>query len=101
MEIELITLLIIQTVFISAFGRFELETPLIRKLVKWLIIDGITIALYFLVGHWAIIFPVLGLVPGTIYHFNWCKKNGINPFNATLMKKYYQLRGWKLPQDET
>ncbi|HNF32085.1 MAG: hypothetical protein K1X73_09700 [Bacteroidia bacterium] len=101
MEIELITLLIIQTVFISAFGRFELETPLIRKLVKWLIIDGITIALYFLVGHWAIIFPVLGLVPGTIYHFNWCKKNGINPFNATPMKKYYKLRGWKLPQDET
>ncbi len=52
MELELITLLIIQTIFISAFARFELETPLISKLVKWFIIDGITIGLYFLVGNW-------------------------------------------------
>ncbi len=97
MELELITLLIIQTIFISAFVRFEIETPLIRKLVKWFIIDGITIGLYFLVGHWAVIFPILGLVPGTIYHFNWCKKNGINPIKATPIKKYYDLRGWKYP----
>lgn len=69
MELELISLLIIQTIFISAFARFEIETPLIWKLVKWFIIDGITIGLYFLVGHWAVIFPILGLVPGTIYHF--------------------------------
>ncbi|MBK7443194.1 MAG: hypothetical protein IPL12_03565 [Bacteroidetes bacterium] len=101
MELELITLLIIQTIFISAFARFELETPLISKLVKWFIIDGITIGLYFLVGHWAVVFPILGLIPGTIYHFTWCKKNGINPLKATPMKKYYELRGWKLPQDMT
>lgn len=63
MELELITLLIIQTIFISAFARFELETPLISKLVKWFIIDGITIGLYFLVGHWAVVFPILGLIP--------------------------------------
>lgn len=86
MELELITLLIIQTIFISAFARFELETPLISKLVKWFIIDGITIGLYFLVGHWAVVFPILGLIPGTIYHFTWCKKNGINPLKATPMK---------------
>ena len=97
MELELITLLIIQTIFISAFARFEIETPLIRKLVKWFIIDGITIGLYFLVGHWAVIFPILGLVPGTIYHFTWCKKYGINPIKATPIKKYYELRGWKFP----
>ena len=99
MELELITLLIIQTIFISAFSRFEIETPLIRKLVKWFIIDGITIGLYFLAGHWAVIFPILGLVPGTIYHFRWCKKNGINPIKATPMKKYYELRGWKFPRE--
>ena len=97
MELELITLLIIQTIFISAFARFEIETSLIRRLVKWFIIDGITIGLYFLIGHWAVIFPILGLVPGTIYHFNWCKKNGINPIKATPIKKYYDLRGWKYP----
>src|SRR4051812_43829720 len=95
MKLELITLLIIQTTFISAFAKFEIETPLLRKLVKWFIIDGITIALYFGVGHWAILFPILGLIPGTTYHFIWCKKNGINPFNATPKRKYYELRKWK------
>lgn len=94
-ELELTVLLIIQTTFISAFAKFEVETPLTRKLIKWFIIDGITIGLYFVVGHWAVIFPILGLVPGTIYHFNWCKKNGINPLKATPRRKYYESRGWK------
>jgi hypothetical protein len=93
-ELELFTLLIIQTTFISAFAKFEIETPLIRKLVKWFIIDGITIGLYFWVSHWALLFAILALVPGTIYHFIWCKKNGIDPFKATPRKKYYELRKW-------
>ena len=94
-ELELATLLLIQTVFISAFGKFEVETPFIRKVVKWLIIDSITIGLYFWVGHWAIAFPLLSLIPGTILHFTWCKKNGIDPIRATPRRKYYELRGWK------
>lgn len=95
MELELIILLIIQTTFISAFAKFEIETPLIKKLVKWFIIDGITIGLYFVAGHWAVLFPIIALIPGTIYHFTWCKKNGIHPLKATPRKKYYELRGWK------
>lgn len=94
-EPELITLLVIQTIFISAFSKFEIESPLVRRIVKWFIIDGITIGLYFAIGHWAILFPVLGLIPGITFHFIWCKKNGINPFNATPRKKYYELRKWK------
>jgi hypothetical protein len=77
------------------FGRFEVETPAFRKIIKWLIIDAITVALFFGIGHWATIFPLIGMVPGTIYHFIWCKKNGINPLKATPRKKYYELRGWK------
>ncbi len=94
-ELELITLLVIQTTFISTFAKFEIETPLVKKLVKWFFIDALTIGLYFLVGHWSILFPILGLVPGTIYHFNWCKKNGIHPLKSTPKKKYYELRKWK------
>ena len=94
-ELELATLLLIQMVFISAFAKFEIETPLLKKLIKWFIIDGITIGLYFFIGHWAMIFPIVSLIPGTIYHFIWCKKNGINPLNATPRKKYYELRKWK------
>lgn len=93
-ELELFALLIIQTIAISAFAKFEIETPLIRKLIKWFTIDCVTIGLYFLVSHWALLFVVLALVPGTVYHFTWCKKNGIDPFKATPRKKYYELRKW-------
>ncbi len=94
-ELELAILLLIQMVFISAFAKFEIETPLFKKLMKWLIIDGVTIGLYFIIKHWALIFPIVSLVPGTVYHFVWCKKNGIDPLHATPRKKYYKLRKWK------
>ncbi len=94
-ELELFTLIIIQTTFISAFAKFESETPLIKKLIKWFIIDVITVALYHFFGHWAMLFVVLSLAPGTTYHFIWCRKNGIHPFEATPRKKYYELRKWK------
>ena len=94
-ELELVVLLIIQTAGMSAFAKFEIETPLIKKLTKWFIVDGITAGLYFAVGHLAILFPILGLIPVTIYHFNWCKKNSIHPFKATPKKKYYELKKWK------
>lgn len=97
-ELEFLTLLIIQTTIISAFAKFEVETPLLKKLVKWFIIDGITIALYFLVGHWAMLFIILSLAPGTVYHFIWCKKNNIHPLKATPRRKYYELRKWKMPE---
>ena len=94
-EIELVELLIVQLLASNFFGRFEVETPALRKIIKWLIIDGLTIGLYYWLGHWALLFPLLAMIPGTIYHFNWCKKNGIDPIKATPKKKYYQLRGWK------
>jgi hypothetical protein len=92
---ELITLLIIQTTSISAFAKFEIETPLLRSIIKWFIIDGIALTLYHFFDHWAMLFILLSLVPGTIYHFMWCKRYGINPLKATPRKRYYELRGWK------
>lgn len=94
-EIELAELLLIQLLATNFFARFEAETPAFRKIIKWLIIAGATIGLYYWLGHWAAIFPVVAMIPGTIYHFNWCRKNGIDPLRATPRKKYYQLRGWK------
>ena len=94
-ELELAELLVIQLLASNFFGRFEVETPAFRKIIKWLIIDAIAVGLYYWLGHWALLFPVIAMLPGTIYHFNWCKKNGINPLKATPRKKYYELRGWK------
>ena len=94
-ELELAELLIIHLLASTFFARFEVETPAFRKIIKWLVIFGITIGLYYWLHHWALLFPVIAMIPGTIYHFSWCKKNGIDPLKATPKKKYYQLRGWK------
>ena len=94
-ELELMILLIIQAIGSSFFAKFEIETPALKKVFKWLIIDSITVGLYYLIGHWSILFPIIAIIPGTAYHFYWCKKNDIDPFKATPKKKYYQLRNWK------
>lgn len=95
MEIELIELLVLQLLAFVLFGRFEVETPAIRRIIKWLIIYAITIGIYYWAGHWAALVPILVTVPGSIYHVIWCKKHGIHPLRATPRKKYYHLRGWK------
>lgn len=94
-ELELSELLILQLFAFVLFGRFEVETPAARRIIKWLIIYLITVGIFLWAGHWAAFFPLLVTVPGSIYHFIWCKKNGIHPLKATPRKKYYQLRKWK------
>jgi len=95
MEILLIELLVIQLIATNLFSRFEVETPALKRIGKWVMINGIAVALYYWINEWALIFPIVALIPGTIYHFRWCKKNGIDPLKATPRKKYYSLRGWK------
>ncbi|UPT65594.1 MAG: hypothetical protein M0D57_13750 [Sphingobacteriales bacterium JAD_PAG50586_3] len=95
MEAELIVLLVVQLIGSVSFARFEIETPIIKKTLKWLILDGLTIGLYFLIGHYSLILPSLLIGLGTTFHFIWCKRNGIHPLKATPKKKYYKLRGWK------
>ncbi len=95
LELELFILLVIQAIGSSFFAKFEIETPAFKKIFKWLMIDAVTIASYFWIGHSAIIFPIVIVTMGTIVHFRICKKNGIDPLKATPRKKYYQLRGWK------
>ncbi len=94
-ELELLALLIIQLLGSSFFAKFEIETPVAKKIFKWVTIDAITIGLYYLVNHYALLFPVVMVLAGTIVHFRICKKNGIDPLKATPRKKYYELRGWK------
>jgi dolichyl-phosphate-mannose--protein O-mannosyl transferase len=94
-ELELAVLLIFHTVSLAAFGKFQIETPFLKRVIKWFVIYGITIGLYLWVRHWALFFLPLIIIPGLILHFKWCRKNGIHPMNATPRKKYYELRNWK------
>ncbi len=93
-ELEFIVLLIIMTLGTSLFAVFEVETPAWRKITKWAMVHAITIGLFFLAGHWALLFPVGAAGAGATFHYVWCRRNGIHPRLATPRRRYYELRGW-------
>jgi hypothetical protein len=97
-ELELGSLLAFAIVGQSSFARFEIETPAARKIVKWSLLSGLTLGLYRLVGHWALLFPITMAVAGTTFHMIWCRRNGIDPLQATPRRRYYELRGWNWPE---
>ena len=98
LETLLILLLIMQVLGPSFFARFETEHPGWRKALKWSIIHGGTIGLYYVVEGWAILFPLTILAMGLTVHFVICAKYGFHPFYATPRKKYYEFRGWAWPE---
>ena len=93
-ELELGVLLGISVLGSGTFAVFEVETPAWRKILKWAIVIGLTLGLYRLVGHWALVVPALGAIAGTTFHFIWCRRNGIAPLTAMPRRRYYELRGW-------
>ncbi len=96
-ELELGALLASAILGQSTFARFEIETPAIRKIVKWATLSAVTLLLYRFVGHWSLLLPVFLGAAGTSAHVIWCKRNGIDPWRATPHRRYYELRGWKWP----
>ncbi len=97
-ELELAVLLALTTLGFGVFTAFEVETPLWRKLLKWSTLIGGTLLLYRIVGHVALMFPMLAVGVGGIVHFTWCRKHKIHPIHATPRRKYYALRGWPWPE---
>ena len=93
-ELELAVLLLLTILGTSFFSVFEVETPGWRKLLKWLIVYGVTLGLFLPFGHWALLFPATAAVVGTTFHFAWCRKWRIHPIKATPRRRYYELRDW-------
>jgi predicted MFS family arabinose efflux permease len=80
------------------FGHFELETPKWRRLLKFLLILALTLALSTALGRrWAFLFlGTLGLF-ALIIHGWWLPRHGINGWTGEPKEKYYALRGWTYP----
>ena len=93
-ELELAVLLVVAVLGQASFAVFEVETPAWRKIVKWGLVIGLTLVLTLFVGHWALLLPIAGGIAGVVGHTVWCRRNGIDPINATPRRKYYALRGW-------
>jgi len=88
-KLELVVLLVVQLIASNASARFEIETPALRKMFKWLFMAAATIGLYYMVGHWSLLLPVAILILGSTFHIIWCNKDGIDPVKATPKRKYY------------
>ena len=93
-ELELAVLLGLGLLGAEIFARFEIETPVWRKILKWSMLIGLTLGLYFVIGHWAAVVPVVVALSGLGFHMIWCRRNGIHPLKATPKRRYYELRGW-------
>ena len=98
-NLELFVLLIISVIGQNTFARFEIEIPAWRKILKWFCVIGATLGLYSVIRHWALLLPIGLGTAGVVYHFVWCRRNGIHPLRATPARRYYELRGWAWPQD--
>ena len=96
-ELELLTLLILQTVGFAVFGRFEVETAPWRKILKWAIFIGLTLAVYRWAGHWALLVPGLAAAAGLTVHTVWCRRHQIDLLAPRPLRRYYELRGWTWP----
>lgn len=80
------------------FGHWEAETPKWRRLLKFVLILGATLAISAAVGRrWALMFLGLLGVAALIVHGWWLPRHGINGWTAEPREKYYALRGWKYP----
>ena len=94
-ELELGVLLGMFIFGTAIFAPFEVGTLAWKKILKGSFVIGLTLTLHTVIGHWAVVVPFgLGGL-GVVFHFVWCKKNGIDPVQATPRRRYYQLRGWE------
>ena len=93
-ELELAVLLAIAVLGQASFAVFEVETPAWRKILKWGIVIGLTLALTRVIGHWSLLVPIAGGIAGVVGHTIWCRRQGIDPIKATPRRKYYELHGW-------
>lgn len=80
------------------FGHWAAETPTWRRLLKFVVILGLTLAISAGIGRrWAFLFLGLLGIGVVIVHAWWLPKHGINGWTGEPKEKYYALRGWKYP----
>lgn len=98
-ELELGALLFVCAVGSSVFDKFEAETAIWKKLVRWGLASTLTLGAYAVIGHWALLILAAMSSIGVAAHFAWCRKHQIDPIRAKPREHYYHLRGWQWPPD--
>jgi len=82
----------------SARRSLAAETPKWRRLLKFVLILGLTLAFSAALGRrWALVFLGLLALAAVIIHAWWLPRHGVNGWTGEPKEKYYALRGWKYP----
>jgi hypothetical protein len=93
---------IITTIFAVGnilFGHFEEGTPKWRRVTKLFLFVGLIILITETLSRlWFYVFLAVISLTVLMIHAWWLPKHGINGWTGEPKEKYYQLRGWKLPQ---
>ncbi len=98
MWMEVAVVAIIFAVGNILMGHWEAETPKWRRLLKFVVILGITLGISATVGKsWAFLFLALLALFAVIVHAWWLPRKGINGWTGEPKEKYYAMRGWKYP----
>jgi hypothetical protein len=87
-ELELAVLLALVILGTAVFGVFEIGSPRWRRILKWLVLTGATLGLYYAFGHWAVAFALTAAAASIGYHLWWCRRQGIHWLKATPRRKY-------------
>ena len=97
MWMEIAVVAIIFAVGNIVFGHWEEGTPKWRRLLKFVLMTGLVVAISATAGRpWAFAFLGLLAVFVVIVHAWWLPRLGINGWTGEPKAKYYALRGWKL-----
>ncbi len=80
------------------FGHFEEGTPKWRRVLKFFLFIGLTILISTTAGRkWFFVFLGVMMVFPLVIHLWWLPRKGINGWTGEPKEKYYELRGWKMP----
>jgi hypothetical protein len=79
-------------------GHWEAETPKWRRLLKFFVFVGLTLAISSFAGRiWAFLFLGMFGLAAVVVHAWWLPRHGINGWTGEPKEKYYALRGWRYP----
>ena len=83
------------------FGHFEEGTPKWRRLLKMLVVMGISVAISSYLGRaWFWAFLAIMILPAVYIHVWWLPSRGVNGWTGEPKQRYYELRGWTLPSEK-
>ena len=91
---ELFVAVVLYGLGVIVFGHFTAETPILGRVLKFLVFVGLVAAVSLSASRWWSWLLVAGTFTVAIgVHCWWCVRHGIHPVTAEPRDRYRRLRG--------